>query len=55
MVSKEVIRARISKESKEIIRGAASITGKNISEYMLSTTISKAKRDIAKHKKENEK
>lgn len=41
---------RISAENKEIIRMAAEYTGQDMTSYLVSTALDKAKKDILEHK-----
>lgn len=41
---------RISAENKEIIRMAAEFTGQDMTSYLVSTALDKAKKDILEHK-----
>lgn len=41
---------RISPENKEIIRMAAEYTGQDMTSYLVSTALDKAKKDILEHK-----
>ena len=44
------IGLRISSENKEIIRMAADYTGQDLTSYLISTALEKAKKDIVDHK-----
>ena len=44
------IGLRISTENKEIIRTAAQYTGQDLTSYLISTALDKAKKDIVEHK-----
>jgi uncharacterized protein (DUF1778 family) len=44
------IGLRISSENKEIIRTAAEYTGQDLTSYLISTALEKAKKDIVDHK-----
>ncbi|MBF0298334.1 MAG: DUF1778 domain-containing protein [Oligoflexia bacterium] len=44
------IGLRISSENKEIIRMAANYTGQDLTSYLISTAMAKAKKDILEHK-----
>lgn len=44
------IGLRISSEHKEIIRLAAEYTGQDLTSYLVSTALDKAKRDIMEHR-----
>ena len=44
------IGLRISTENKEIIRTAAQFTGQDLTSYLVSTALEKAKKDILEHK-----
>jgi uncharacterized protein (DUF1778 family) len=44
------IGLRISPENKEIIRMAAEYTGQDMTSYLVSTALDKAKKDILEHK-----
>lgn len=46
----DTIGFRISPENKEIIRMAAEYTGQDMTSYLVSTALDKAKRDILEHK-----
>jgi uncharacterized protein (DUF1778 family) len=41
---------RISPENKELIRMAAEITGQDMTSYLVSTALDKAKKDLLEHK-----
>ena len=41
---------RVSPDNKEIIRMAASFTGHDLTSYVISTVLERAKEDIIKHK-----
>ncbi|MBI2521835.1 MAG: DUF1778 domain-containing protein [Bdellovibrio sp.] len=43
------IGLRISSENKEIIRMAAEYTGQDLTSYLVSTALDKAKKDIIEH------
>ncbi len=45
---------RISSENKEIIRMAADVTGQDLTSYMISSALEKAKKDILEHQKVEE-
>jgi|GEM_PF-3136264 len=45
------IGLRISSDNKEIIRMAADYTGQDMTSYLVSTALEKAKRDILEHQK----
>jgi uncharacterized protein (DUF1778 family) len=40
---------RISPENKEIIRMAAEVTGQDMTSYLVSTALDKAKKDLLEH------
>lgn len=44
------IGLRINSEHKEIIRMAAEFTGQDLTSYLVSTALEKAKKDIMEHK-----
>jgi uncharacterized protein (DUF1778 family) len=44
------IGLRISSDNKEIIRMAAEVTGQDMTSYLVSTALEKAKKDILEHK-----
>lgn len=41
---------RISPENKELIRMAAEVTGQDMTSYLVSTALDKAKKDLLEHK-----
>lgn len=44
------IGLRISSENKEILRLAAEYTGQDLTSYLISTALEKAKKDIKEHR-----
>ncbi len=44
------IGLRISPENKELIRMAADVTGQDMTSYLVSTALDKAKKDLLEHK-----
>ena len=46
----DLIGLRVSSENKDIIRMAAKFTGQDLTSYLLSTALNKAKKDIIEHK-----
>lgn len=44
------IGLRISSENKEIIRTAAKFTGQDLTSYLVSTALEKARKDILEHR-----
>ena len=48
--AKKVMSLRVSEENKELIRMAASFTGHDLTSYITSIALERAKEDIIKHK-----